>query len=151
MIIAVPSSSTPTLPPSCHPHLQDNNSAAPGFCQKPAGELSACYFLLFLWGFSVPLVVVISSRQKFWQRIMLNSTRDVFRLPPWRSGLWVGNGPWHSYTLCFSAGPHNSRCDLWCVPGELVFRGGGGHVKCKTWKGGALCKTNQASLKGLAF
>lgn len=111
-------------PPPSHHHHPHSNSAAPGFCQKPAAELSACYLLLFLWGFNVPLVVVSSSRQKFWQRIMLNSTRDIFRLPPWRPRLWVGNGPWHSYTLCFSAGPHNSCCDLWCLPGELVFQGG---------------------------
>lgn len=45
----------PPSPPSLHHHRHDNNSEAPGSRQKPAGELSACYWLLFLWGFSVPV------------------------------------------------------------------------------------------------
>lgn len=127
--------------------------------QNPRVPSEACWETVCMLLTSFPLrlqmyslAAVSSSRKKFWQGIMLNSTRDIFHLPPWRSGLWVGNGPWHSYTLWFSAGPHNSHCDVWCVPGELCVPRG--HVKCKTWKGnrsGVLCKTNQASLKGLAF
>lgn len=101
--------------------------------QKPQGPvrslLGSCLPVTDFFSFEAsvfPLVAVSSSRKKKnWQHIMLNCTRDIFHLPPWRSGLWAGNGPWHSYTLWFSAGPHNSHCDPCCVCQETLCSKGG--------------------------